>query len=892
MISREGETLPDNPRASPPLPPQEDMTDTLLDDWKQYTYHTALGSYACLFVDDVLCFSKTEEEHLRHLRQICMTLRQHKLYLNPAKCTICQPEIVYLGNRVGRYGVRPTPDRLEALQNWPAPQSVEELQSFLGLIGFLRRYIADMAQIAVPLNRLLRKKAVWQWGMDQQKAFEKLKERCTKTPVLAIPSAEADLVVRCDASREAMGAALYQKDSDGYLQPIEFKSKAFAEPQKRLPAHDREGLALLFVLKSFRHFLLHQKFEVQTDNAALSQIFTSKDMSDLYARWYWKIAEFPGLTIRHRPGRKLYCADALSRRPTAPQDDTTPFYVEPGQLFKVSNEGTTAAWQMQLIKDGGHHYSVKISDASVASAAATVVAPEEVCGQSAGFKGVQIEASDMQQYRESWPALYQQDEEFKALWKENGSDKWGFFKHDGLLWKFGPSGPRLCVPKSASKVSLLEAVHDCKLASHAGKHRTLARAIGNYYWRGMYGDVARYVSSCHVCQLSKIDRRARQGEPKALPVPELPWDMVHMDWITGLPRSPQGNDAVLVFVCALTGMVHLKACKKSDTAMDTAKHFVSDVVRLHGMPKTVVSDRDIRLRAHFWRALQKRLGTELRFTTAYTPNTNGKVERVNAVLGDVLRSVCKFAGRDWEEQLDLAEFAINGSESQATGFTPFYANYAREPRVPATLTKPTMDVPAAEDFADAMFATITHTRDAMERAKRKYERENPGRRRAAEAYKPGDKVLLSTKNLQLKVRSRKLLRKYVGPLEVMQSPKEDGNPNVVYLKVPKTLKIQQPINVKDIKRYVSRDDDLGGEQDEMPEPIVVDGEDRYEVEAVVAERLQGRRRQVLVKWRGVDLLSASWEPIENIPQMFLDDFYGLQHNDDETDDDTTDNDET
>lgn len=126
----------------------------------------------------------------------------------------------------------------------------------------------------------------------------------------------------------------------------------------------------------------------------------------------------------------------------------------------------------------------------------------------------------------------------------------------------------------------------------------------------------------------------------------------------------------------------------------------------------------------------------------------------------------------------------------------------------------------------------------------------------------------------------------------MQSPKEDGNPNVVYLKVPKTLKIQQPINVKDIKRYVSRDDDLGGEQDEMPEPIVVDGEDRYEVEAVVAERLQGRRRQVLVKWRGVDLLSASWEPIENIPQMFLDDFYGLQHNDDETDDDTTDNDET
>lgn len=175
-----------------------------------------------------------------------------------------------------------------------------------------------------------------------------------------------------------------------------------------------------------------------------------------------------------------------------------------------------------------------------------------------------------------------------------------------------------------------------------------------------------------------------------------------------------------------------------------------------------------------------------------------------------------------------------------------------------------------------MFATITHTRDSLERAKRKYEQDMAGKRRKTEVFKPGDKVLLATRNLNLHTASRKLLSKFVGPLEVLPSPAHCSNPNVVYLKVPRTLKIHQPINVKDIKRYHTRTADLGGPPEEMPEPLIVDGEDLYEVEAVLAERVFRRKRQVLVKWTGVDLLSATWEPIENIPQACIDEFRGLQ----------------
>ena len=172
-----------------------------------------------------------------------------------------------------------------------------------------------------------------------------------------------------------------------------------------------------------------------------------------------------------------------------------------------------------------------------------------------------------------------------------------------------------------------------------------------------------------------------------------------MDWITGLPKAADGSDAVLVFIDALTGMVHFQACQKTDTSKDTAQHFVHNVVRLHGVPRAIHSDRDIRLTAHFWKSLQERLGTELRFTTRHHPQANGKVERANATLTEVLRSMCDWAGRDWRQHLDMAEFVVNGSASSVTGMTPFFSNFAREPRTPANVGHPRLNVPAADELS-------------------------------------------------------------------------------------------------------------------------------------------------------------------------------------------------
>ena len=195
--------------------------------------------------------------------------------------------------------------------------------------------------------------------------------------------------------------------------------------------------------------------------------------------------------------------------------------------------------------------------------------------------------------------------------------------------------------------------------------------------------------------------------------------------------------------------------------------------------------------------------------------------------------------------------------------------------------KPLHDVPAATEFADALFATLHHTRDMLERAKRKYEVQLGNRRRKPEVYRAGDRVLLATKDLDLRCGARKLTCKFVGPFEVLASPHPQANPNCVYLKVPTALKIHMPINVKNVKRYHSRPDRLGGSVNEVPQPLQANGQSLWEVEEILAERVKYPKRkkplhQVLVKWTGFNVLDATWEPINNMPTAVLEQWRQLQ----------------
>ncbi len=380
--------------------------------------------------------------------------------------------------------------------------------------------------------------------------------------------------------------------------------------------------------------------------------------------------------------------------------------------------------------------------------------PAQLMNKSAGYTTHTLHSSIMERYRQEWPKLYETDPDLGSFWKIGG------------------------LPKGVDKGEILTETHDSKMSVHPDRYRTLAKTQGNYFWHGMW--TSRYMY---------------RDDPS---VPAYPFETVHMDWITGLPTTTEGYDSILVFVCALSDMVHLQTTRTSDTSQVTARHLVNNVVSLYGLPKVITSDRDVRLTSKFWKVFNEILVISKTVCTAsYTPNSNDKVEQANQVLGNTLRSLCDTVGSDWGENLALAEFAMNTAKHSSIDMSPFNLVHLREPLWTGTLERPVLDVPATAEMADRCFAIFTRARDCLEASKLRTEHTLVSQRRTVSQFVEGDLVLLSTRNLRLKYPHSKLLSKFVGPFEVLKQPEDSHkNPNSVWLKTPNTLHIHMPINVK------------------------------------------------------------------------------------------------
>ena len=240
---------------------------------------------------------------------------------------------------------------------------------------------------------------------------------------------------------------------------------------------------------------------------------------------------------------------------------------------------------------------------------------------------------------------------------------------------------------------MLQEVHDAGHAGHPGRDRTLARLRPRFYWPNMAEYVREYVLTCPSCQMSKARRGAAPGLLQPLPIPDVPWEAVGMDFIGPLPETPDGKDFILTCVCLLTKMVKLVPMRRPD-AEGTARAFNERVLSQMGWPRMVVSDRDPKFMSAFWQRLMQLMRTRLNTSTAYHPQTDGQAERMNRLAGEVLRHFVCADQTDWDELLPMVEFAINSSPNRSTGFTPFYLNYGREPMVPADLLSPAGELAA------------------------------------------------------------------------------------------------------------------------------------------------------------------------------------------------------
>ena len=619
---------------------------------------------------EILIYSKTPEDHAKHLRLVLQKLREHRLFAKQSKCEFFLPEVEFLGHVVGAYGIKMDERKVAAVRDWPTPTCVRDVRSFLGLIGYYRPFIQDFSRIAAPLTELTKDDVAFSWSTPQQAAFDNLKHAIQTAPVLATPDPSQKFTVYTDASTLATGAVLMQPDADGALRPLAYLSKKLLPAERNYTVGELELLAIVHALKMWRCFLEGADFDLFTDHLNLRTFMTTPTLSRRQARWSEFLQQFPGMNIVYKKGADNL-ADPLSRRPD-------------------------------------HAIAAEVN-----AMTATISSPDL-----------------LRAIRDA----YDNDDTFEDL--RAAED---LHSEDQLWFK----GKLLVIPNNpALKQTMLGEFHNTEFAGHLGRDKTLAAVSAVCWWPTLRMDVAKFCRECDSCQRNKPTTLLPTGLLKPLPVPSAPWESVSLDILTGLPATPEGFDAVVVFCCRLSKMVHFVPCRKSIDAPQLARLFVDHVFKLHGLPANLVSDRDPRYTSHFWRAVFDLLGTELKMSTAFHPQTDGQSERAFRTLLQMLRGFVSPKQDNWVECLPLLEFAYNSSQQASTGFTPFFLCSGRAPATPFTRALPTSGyVPVADDFVQSLQQAMRDAKQAVHKAQAHQAAQANRKRRADARYAVGSVVL-------------------------------------------------------------------------------------------------------------------------------------------------------
>ncbi|PKA61678.1 putative mitochondrial protein [Apostasia shenzhenica] len=291
-----------------------------------------------------------------------------------------------------------------------------------------------------------------------------------------------------------------------------------------------------------------------------------------------------------------------------------------------------------------------------------------------------VQVTGFERLSSDYPNCPDFGEIFTSLSKDPTTRNPDYLLKDGHLFK----GTRLCEPQSSLRDYLIHEIYSGGLAGHFGRDKTMAIIQDRFYWPSLRRDVAHVVSHCRVCQTAKSSYK-RAGPYTPLPIPHKPWEDLSMDFVLGLPRTVRGHYSILVVVDRFSKMTHFIPSSKTSDASHVASLFFREIIRLHGLPKTMVSDRDTQFVSYFLKTLWNKMGTKLLFSTVYHPHTDGQTEVVNRSLGDLLRCLVGDHTSSWDLVLLMAEFAYNSSVNRSTGMSPFMIVTGYEPRKPIDL---------------------------------------------------------------------------------------------------------------------------------------------------------------------------------------------------------------
>ncbi|GJR51364.1 hypothetical protein Tco_1401885 [Tanacetum coccineum] len=669
-----------------------------------------LDKFVIVFIDDILIYSKSKQEHEEHLKIILELLKKEELYAKFSKCEFWIPKVQFLGHVIDNKGIHVDPAKIESVKDWASPKTPTEIRQFLGLAGYYRRFIEGFSKIAKPMTKLTQKKVKFEWGDKQEAAFQLLKQKLCSAPILALPEGSEDFIVYCDASIKGLGAVLMQREK-----VISYASRQLKIHEKNYTTHDLELGAVVFALKIWRHYLYGTKCTVFTDHKSLQHILNQKELNMRQRRWLELLSDYD-CDIRYHPGKANVVADALSRKEREP-----PLRVR-ALVMTIS---------LDLPKQ-------------ILNAQTEARKPENIKNEDVG--GMLIENAKFPE----------------ALRTEKLEPR-----TDGTLCLNG----RSWLPcYDDLRTVIMHESHKSKYSIHPGSEKMYQDVKKLYWWPNMKADIATYVSKCLTCAKVKAEHQRQSGLLVQPEIPQWKWDNITMDFVTKLPKSSQGYDTIWVIVDRLTKSAIFIPMKETDPLEKLARMYLKEVVTRHGIPVSIICDRDPRFASNFWRSLQKALGTSLDMSTAYHPQTDGQSERTIQTLEDMLRACVIDFGNGWVKHLPLVEFSYNNSYHASIKAAPFEALYGRKCRSPVCWAEVGEVQLTGPEIVQETTERIIQVKQRMQAARDRQKSYADLKRKPME-FEVGDKVMLKVSPWKGVVRfgkRGKLNPRFVGPFKVIK----------------------------------------------------------------------------------------------------------------------------